>query len=190
MGDRVAEYLNFMIMIVAIVAVIGIGATFMYLGRKMGNMFFDTTSNVYADSSVGMLLDLSNKDYMEMPSAAALSLLYDYQDSIYDVYDGRDDVNRVYNLQTGQLMSTKHLNTTGRNTKGVVESRDKFAEATSYLTVNLNKKIKVSAVVNTEHPDFYDVYLHDLDCINTNKYHTGACRRCVKGENHTGECVY
>lgn len=190
MGDRVAEYLNFMIMLVAIVAVIGIGATFMYLGRKMGNSFSDTISKTYADSSIGMLRDLSNTDYMEMPAAAALSLLYDYQDVIYDVYDCRDVSEKVYNLNTGKLNSTKHLNTSGKSTKNVIEARDKFAEATSYFTVNLNKKIKVSAVVNNEHIDYYDIYLHDIDCINDNEYHTGACKHCNKGTNHTGECTY
>ena len=41
MGDRVAEYLNFTIMIVTMVAVIMLGGSLMFLGRKMQNMFYD-----------------------------------------------------------------------------------------------------------------------------------------------------
>lgn len=195
MGDRAAEYLNFTIMIVSVLAVITIMASFMFLGRKMQNMFFDSTTKTYSDSTNGMILDLSNSEYLEMPAASVLTFMYENQEAIYDVYDGRDITDKEF--VNGSLTKVTHKNINGQNTADAVTSgntTEKFRVAVSYLNVDLNKKIKVSAKVNEENTDYYDLYLHDIDC-KQDPYHTGSCKTCQNGATHTvnhgtGNCVY
>jgi hypothetical protein len=188
MGDRVAEYLNLVIMLVATVAVISLGASFMFFGRKMQNMFFDETTSIYSDVGVGPLRDLSVSDPMEIPAAAVLTFLYDNQDYIYDVYDNRDITEKSFK-KSGQLNQVKHYNLDGRNTTGEPDATVKFRLAVSYFTSDLNKKCKITAKVNSTYPDYYDIYVHDLDC-EKDEYHSGACKVCKKGKQHSDACSY
>lgn len=190
MGDRVAEYLNFVIMLVTITAVIAIGASFMYYGRRMQNMFLDESTRIYTDMDTGPIRDLSVSDPMEMPAAAALTFLYENEKYIYDVYDNRDITSKQF-ADSGQLNSVSHLNTTGRSTyeiaKDTGDTREKFRVAVSYFTGDMNKKLKIIAKVNPINTDYYDIYIHDLDC-ELDEYHVGPCKVCVKGANHSGSC--
>lgn len=204
MGDRVAEYLNFTIMMVMMVAVIMLGASFMFLGRKMQNMFFDKVSGTYAANSVGLLSDIVTKEYEEMPAASALALLYSNQAYIYDVYDYRDVTTREYVTSTGagagevvgSVKQTTHSNLSGRSTAGSHEDdiNEKFRIATTYFSGDLNKSVKLVVKVNPKYSDYYDIYLHDIDCRNVNHTET-YCKRCdvISGgthTTHTGGCTY
>lgn len=204
MGDRVAEYLNFTIMMVMMVAVIMLGASFMFLGRKMQNMFFDKVSGTYAENSVGLLKDITTKDYEEMPVASALALLYSNQDYIYDVYDYRDVTTKefvssydaVSGEKIGSVRQTTHLNLSGRSTANSHEDdiNEKFRIATTYFSGDLNKSVKLVVKVNPKYNDYFDIYLHDIDCRNVNHTQT-KCKNCdvISGsayDTHTGNCTY
>ena len=186
MGDRVAEYLEFLIMLVTMTAVITLGASFMFFGRKMQNMFFDSTARTYADVENGSIRDLSVSDTMEVPAAAALTF-------IYDVYDNRDLTNKEFS-NSGQLSKVIHKNPTRRNTSTVAsvsgDTREKMRVAVSYFTEDLNKKCKITAKINKYNPDYYDIYIHDVDCEQEDQYHIGPCKTCKKGTTHAGNCDY
>lgn len=201
MGDRVAEYLNMLIMLITVTAVITIGASFMYYGRRMENMFFDESTRIYVDMDTGPIRDLSVSDPLEMPAASALSFLYDNQKYIYDVFDTRDITTKEF-ADSGKLNSVSHLNKSTRNTYDVAkdtgDTREKFKVATSFLTGDMNKKCKIISKTTPLYTDYYDIYIHDIDCAKCDMeddgsgtvgpYHTGSCKTCVKGDNHSGPC--
>ena len=187
MGDRVAEYLNFVIMLILTTAVIALGASFMFYGRRMQNMFTDASIKIYTDMDTGQIRDLCVSDPMEMPAASVLSFLYDNEKYIYDVYDNRDITSKVF-ADSGQLQSVTHENKTGRSTLNEGDTRDKFRVAVSYFSGDMNKKCKIIAKVNPIYSDYYDIYVHDLDCDELDEYHVGSCKKCVKGDSHSGNC--
>lgn len=202
MGDRVAEYLNFTIMIVTMVAVIMLGGSLMFLGRKMQNMFFDKVATTNAETNAGFMRDMLNKDYEEMTGASALALLYDNQVYIYDVYDYRDVTDKDYVTREnasgseiiGSIRNTVHVNVNGsvrgRDTTTLEDdSRERMRVATSWLANDLNMTIKVVVKAHPNNTDYYDIYLHDMDCRDVNHEET-YCKTCKKngGKTHTGSC--
>ena len=203
MGDRVAEYLNFTIMIVTMVAVIMLGGSLMFLGRKMQNMFYDKVAGTNAETNAGYMRDLMNKGYEEMTGASVLALIYESQDHIYDVYDYRDVTEKDYVTREnasgseviGSIRNTVHVNvngsTRGRDTtKLTADTRERMRVATSWLANDLNMTVKVVLKKHPNNTDYYDLYLHDMDCRDVN-HTTPYCKTCKVngGKSHTGNCT-
>jgi hypothetical protein len=107
MGDRVAEYLGIVIMLVAVVATIALGASVMGLSKKMFYNFSEATNQTYNSVYYRTMEDAEMSDGLVMPAAAALSFLYENQRVIWNVYDNRNYTEKTVST-TGSIVKISH----------------------------------------------------------------------------------
>lgn len=107
MGDRVAEYLNMVIMLVAVVATIALGVAVMGISKKMFYQFSDSTTETYNSIYYRTLEDAESSDGLIMPAAAALSFLYENQSLIWNVYDNRNYTEKTVG-SSGEIIKIAH----------------------------------------------------------------------------------
>lgn len=136
MGDRVAEYLSVVIMLVAVVATIALGAAVMGLTKKMFYNFSDSTTETYNSIYYRTLEDASTSDGLVMPAAAALSFIYENQNLIWDVYDNRNYTEKTV-AENGSIVKVSHKPTVNQ-----VGSPTYVKQAANISTIKLGQSTR------------------------------------------------
>lgn len=125
---------------------------------KMGRTIYARSEKVVekqiiAEKSLSLTSLAYQNEYTVMPMATLLSIYYNNQDYIYNVYDGR----------TGDSNLVEDVNDEGKAEKTV-----------KILNKDVSGKVKVVIKSNTEHTGMYDIYIHLLNCQGETD-HTGKC---------------